>query len=81
MGTKMTELERLRDARNLNPHKPAVAAMCIWGARYASQRGGSMDFWDTLSESEKDTARRVVARIENADEEPATANTGRTGAR
>ena len=55
--------------RNLNPHKSAVAAMCIWGKRYSEQGGGSMDFWDALSESEKDIARALVERIEAARKE------------
>lgn len=55
--------------RNLNPHKPAVAAMAIWGKRYSEQGGGSMDFWDKLSESDKQIARDLVERIEKAQAE------------
>ena len=61
---KRTEQQRAR--RNLNPHKPAVAAMYLWGSRYAAQGGGSMDFWDTLRDSQRDLCRRLVARIEEA---------------
>lgn len=53
-------------ARNLNPHRPAVAAMWLWGNRYSQQAGGSMDFWDKLSESEQKTARRLVEQILSA---------------
>ncbi len=52
--------------RNLNPHKPARAAMWLWSEKYAKQGGGSMDFWDSLSEVEKDMCRRMVSDIEAA---------------
>ena len=55
--------------RNLNPHKAAVAAMYIWGASYARQGGGSMDFWDSLREIDKDTCRRLVQDIGKARKE------------
>lgn len=55
--------------RNLNAHKAAIIAMCLWGARYAAQRGGCMDFWDTLNASEKRTCREIVARVNTAREE------------
>jgi hypothetical protein len=58
-----------RDRRNLMPHKPAVAAMNLWPNDYASQNGGSMDFWDTLSESRKERCRDLVANIEEARKE------------
>jgi hypothetical protein len=52
------------EKRNLNPTAPAVLAMWRWGEEYAAQRGGVMDFWDTLSESRKrlcvDAAERVA---------------------
>jgi len=52
------------DRRNLNPHAEAVAAMSLFSHRYAhEQRGGSMDFWDSLSESEKARCRDLVVRI------------------
>ena len=60
-----------KDERNLNPHKPAVVAMSMWGKRYASQSGGSMDFWDRLSDNEKKLCRDLVARIEAAPAEAA----------
>ncbi|MEZ2132737.1 MULTISPECIES: hypothetical protein [unclassified Sinorhizobium] len=39
--------------RNLHPHAEARLAMALWGAEYAAQLGGSMDFWDGLSEPRK----------------------------
>lgn len=50
-----------RDQRNMNAIAPARVAICIWGYRYAAQRGGAMDFWDALSESEK---RQCIAEAE-----------------
>jgi hypothetical protein len=58
-----------RAQRNLNPHKAAVAAMWLWGSRYAAQGGGSMDFWDSLTRSEKGTCRNMVKQIEAAPKE------------
>ena len=49
--------------RNLNPHKEAVAAMTIWGAEYAAQGGGSMDFYDRLPGYRKRICRELVDRI------------------
>ena len=63
----MTEKERAR--RNQNPHKAARLGMFKWSASYARQRGGSMDFWDSLTENEKTLCREVVREIENSPEE------------
>lgn len=58
----MTEAERAR--RNLNPHAEARMAMVIWSDEYAfTQRGGSMDFWDSLSEGRKRQAKELVDEI------------------
>ena len=54
------------DDRNLNPHKPAVMAMCLFNRHYAAQSGGSMDFWDSLSTGEQKACRGLVARLEQA---------------
>jgi hypothetical protein len=62
----MRERERERDRRNLNPSKEAKAAMWLWGAEYAAQRGGSMDFWDKLDASRKRLCRDLVDDIERA---------------
>jgi hypothetical protein len=45
-------------------------AIYIYGARYAKQLGGSMDFWDSLSEYEKKMCRLLVEDIEKSPEEP-----------
>jgi hypothetical protein len=55
--------EKQAAKRNQNPHAEATAAMYIWGAEYAAQRGGCMDFWDGLSDSRKGICRDLVARI------------------
>ena len=65
----MTDYERKQAKRNLHPHKAAMAAMWHWGQRYSQQRGGSMDFWDSLSDFERDLCRRMVREIENCPEE------------
>ena len=62
----MALTERQRTQRNINPHKEAIAAMTIWGAEYATQGGGSMDFWDWLSDSRKRICRELIDRIEAA---------------
>lgn len=64
-----------RDKRNLNPHAEAIAAMYLYGAWYAAQRGGSMDFWDGLDGAKQQMCRELVhkiktARVETNDEKP-----------
>ncbi len=49
--------------RNLNPHKPAVAATWIWNERYMASGTGAMEFWDSLSESEQVIARKCIDEI------------------
>lgn len=49
--------------KDLDPHKPARMAMWLWGAQYASSGMGSMRYWDSLSDSAKNTSRRAVAEI------------------
>lgn len=51
--------------RNLNPHKEARVAMAVFGARYAAQSGGSMDFWDSLSTSDRKVCRDVLKYVES----------------
>lgn len=58
------------DRRMLNPHKPALLAMWMWGREYAAQKGGSMDFWDALPEHQKETCRECVKRLDKAPPEP-----------
>jgi hypothetical protein len=55
--------------RNLNPHKPARMAMYLFGERYAAQSGGSIDFWDKLSEGDKQLCRECVDKLEQSREE------------
>jgi hypothetical protein len=52
MSDKLTTVDFERHRRNLAPHAEARLAMAIWSHEYAhEQRGGSMDFWDSLSPS------------------------------
>ena len=55
--------EKERNARNLDPHDSARAAMWLFGDRYSKQGGGSMDFWDGLSRSDKTLCREMVAQL------------------
>lgn len=55
--------------RDLNPHKPARVAMILWNREYASGGKGSMSFWDSLTESEKQTCREIVEQIAKAPDE------------
>ncbi len=51
--------------RNLNPTPEAKVAMIIWGEEYSEQRGGSMDFWDNLSNSRKKRCQLVVKELKD----------------
>jgi hypothetical protein len=51
------------ERRNINPHAEARLAMALWSEEYSAQRGGSMDFWDGLSESRKDLCTRLLDDI------------------
>jgi hypothetical protein len=52
--------------RNLNPHAAARVAMALYNERYAYQRGGSMDFWDSLTNGEKRTCAKLAKDIREA---------------
>jgi len=53
--------------RNLNPTPEAKFAMIVWGREYAHDfRGGSMDFWDQLSEPRKRKCRLIVQAVNEA---------------
>lgn len=52
--------------RNLNPTPAARFAMYHWHEEYAAQHGGSMDFWDSLTRSEKAYCNRAVLDIKKA---------------
>ena len=49
--------------RNLNPTPEAKVAMIIWGSDYAAQRGGSMDFWDSLDRVRQIRCELVVKAL------------------
>lgn len=67
--TNVTAEDREAARRNLNPHKPARVAMLLWNREYAAQGGGSMQFWDRLTESHKKLCRECVEQINAAPEE------------
>ena len=68
----MTEQERAK--RNLNPHAEAIVAMHIWPYEYAhKQRGGSMDFWDSLDDRRKRICRELIERLKTAKPESGAA--------
>lgn len=63
----MALTEKQRATRNLNPHAEAILAMNWWGDDYAfKQRGGSMDFWDNLTDYKKKLCRDLVQCIRKA---------------
>lgn len=49
--------------RNLNPTPEARFAMFHWHKEYASQHGGSMDFYDALSADDKRYCAIAVREI------------------
>lgn len=57
---------KARDRQNLNPTPEAVVAMNLWGDRYCRQNGGSMDFWESLPERDKQRCRDIVAGVVGA---------------
>ncbi len=61
MSKSLTMTERTQ--RNLNAHQAATFARIHWGKRYSEQGGGTMDFWDGLSRSEKAFCCEAVAEI------------------
>lgn len=51
--------------RNLDPHREARLAMLVWGYEYAhKQSGGSMDFYDSLSDSRKRNLREWCDQLD-----------------
>ena len=56
--------ERIRTQRNLHPHREARLAMLVWHNEYAAQGGGSMDFYDALTESQKRNLREWCDELE-----------------
>ena len=61
--------DETRNKRNLNPHAEARLAMLMWGKEYSEQHGGSMDFWDRLSESRKRLCKEQVKIIRETEPE------------
>lgn len=57
----------MNDAKsNMNPHAEARLAMVWWDKEYGEQRGGSMDFWDSLSTRRKSMVVRALDEILSA---------------
>jgi len=50
--------------RNLNPTPAAKVAMIIWGKKYSEQRGGSMEFFNALSEDMRNRCELVVTELQ-----------------
>lgn len=65
-----TQQEIERNRRNLHPHAEARLAMAMWSHEYAyEQKGGSMDFWDSLSPARKRFCVSVVDEVLAANDE------------
>lgn len=62
----MSKSDTTNQQRNLDPGAEAIAAMYLYSAEYAAQRGGSMDFWDTLPASKKRLCTEMVNKIKTA---------------
>jgi hypothetical protein len=71
----MNEAQRAR--RNLYPHKDAIAAMWLFGSDYAKTGMGSMDFYDQLSKSEKNSCQALVKAIDRKTEQRNASNRSR----
>jgi len=55
------ELATIR--RDLNPTPAARVAMLVWGDAYSKQRGGSMQFWDSLPNDKKRLCEMVANNL------------------
>lgn len=63
-----TKEQARRDKRNVNPTAEAYIAMNLWSHEYAhEQRGGSMDFWDSLDTNRKRRCIELAQRVREAD--------------
>lgn len=58
--------------RNLHPHREARLAMLVWGAEYAKQGGGSMDFYDRLPDSRKKLLSQWCDQLDGTPRKEAT---------
>ena len=56
--------------RNLNPHKSARAAMWLYSHEYSNSRKGSMDFWDSLTNSQRGVCRNMVREVNQSRIDP-----------
>jgi hypothetical protein len=63
MFANRRDYNRAQAQRDLNPHKPARAAMFLWSAVYAKSGLGGMGFWDSLTDQQKRYCRDCVAGI------------------
>ena len=63
---KRPPMQMSDQTRNLNPTPDAVAAMYVYSGLYAGQRRGPMDFWDGLTQQEKDFCQRLVRAMKAA---------------
>jgi len=43
-----------------------IVAMWLWGAEYAAQRGGAIEWWEGLSPSRKRSVREFLAQLDEA---------------
>ena len=59
--------EKQRMTRNLNQQREAKLAMIVWGKEYSEQRGGSMDFWDKISESRQKLCIEWCTKLEKTE--------------
>ncbi len=68
MAEALKEREAKQARRNLNPTAEAYIAMNLWSREYAhEQHGGSMDFWDNLSDWQRKHCRQLVERIKKTE--------------
>lgn len=68
----MREADIARERRNINPHAEAVLATNLWGAEYAGQRLGCMDWWDQLDDQRKRRVREILNRLDGLKRELAS---------
>lgn len=80
MFASRRDYERAQAQRDLNPHKPARIAMWLWGDAYAKSGLGSMGFWDSLTERQRNQCRLCVAEVAAARDETPNAALSRPAA-
>ena len=73
-----TAYDKKRAQRNLHPHAEARLAMVLWSHEYAfEQNGGSMDFWDSRTPSQKQLCVDTVTAIFEAEKDAGRSEGGR----